>query len=163
MPRTTSSQLIISLPSDLTDDQKREVGERVIENIRDVTLEGKEPDTGADYPAYSESYKSSQAYKALKGGDTPNLRLFGTMMNSLSVLNTGPSSVTIGFQAEQALKSQGNSQRGGRIHLAVSDADLATFVDEVRGEGLSEEDSAASQLFESFLTAQLTNIFSSDA
>lgn len=144
--------------SDLTDSQKRQIGERVIENIRDRTLEGVDPDTGEAYPGYSESYKNSAAYKALKGGDTPNLRLFGTMMSNLQVLSTGPSSVTIGFTGEQAQKSMGNKERG-RPHLVVSDADLEFYTEEVRGEGLSEEAQEASNLFERFLSAQLTNLF----
>lgn len=159
MASTTEEKLTIALDDDLSADERREVGLRIIENILDRTEDGVRPDTGEAYPSYSDSYKNSSAYKAFKSSDTPNLRLFGNMMANLQVLSVGPSSVTIGFTGEQAQKSVWNSANNKRVHIAVSEADLAAFQSEVRSERQQEEDAEAASIFNTLIANQIIDLF----
>lgn len=94
---------------------KREFGNRVIDEIKDRTLKGRDKNERPFVP-YSKAYKDSLEFQVFGKSSRVNLKLSGEMQASINVLKTDSTSVTIGFlSAEQEQKATGHVMGSGPL------------------------------------------------
>jgi len=94
---------------------KREFGNRVIDEIKDRTLGGKDKNDNGFTP-YSKAYKQSLEFKVFGKGSKPNLKLTGQMQASINVVGTTSTTVSIGFiSKEQEDKATGHINGSGPL------------------------------------------------
>jgi hypothetical protein len=86
----------ISIPSGLTSSFKRELGERIIEEIRERTSRGIDQ-KGNRFKAYSPAYKDSLDFKNAGKSNTVNISATGDTMAELSVIDISDTYITIGY------------------------------------------------------------------
>lgn len=132
----------IELPEGLTPGERREVGERIVELIRERTAEGVGIRNGRRYafPGYSKSYIEREAFKAAgKSPNRVNLRLSEEMMAELRVLSHTPNSVLVGFDngTDANAKAEGNqigsyggspNPRKARAFLGITQSELRAIL-----------------------------------
>lgn len=103
---------------------KREFGNRIIDEIEDRTLQGKDK-RGASFKGragrYSKKYRESLKFKVFKGKQTkPNLKLTGSMLSSMYVERTTQTGVILSFNnQEDNDKAEGHVN--GANHLPIRD------------------------------------------
>lgn len=135
----------IELPEGLTPGERREVGERIVELIRERTAEGvgiRPSGRRYAFPGYSEAYiKSARFKEAGKSPNRVNLRLSEEMMAELRVLSHTPTSVLIGFDngTDANAKAEGNqlgsygrspNPRKARAFLGITASELRAILEE---------------------------------
>lgn len=134
----------IELPEGLTPGERAQIGERIVELIRERTAEGVGIRSGRRYsfPGYSKSYIESEAFKAAgKSPNRVNLRLSEEMLSELRVLSTTPTSVLVGFDngTDANAKAEGNqigsyggspNPRKARAFLGITQAELKSILGE---------------------------------
>jgi hypothetical protein len=134
------SRARIPIPEDLTPAEREELGERILDFIRDRTERGIGVKPRGDgwvnvtFPPYSDSYINSPAFKAAgKSANKVNLKLSGDMMAAMDLLSHSPGSILIGYKngTENNDKAEGNADRG-RDHLGISKSDLNMLINQVR-------------------------------
>jgi hypothetical protein len=125
----------IKLPSNLSDNAKRRVGEKVIDFIKNRTLENIDIN-GKRFANYSESYsKSPEFILAGKSKTDPNLRLSGVMMEELDILEVGNSHITIGYvegtdSNNKAVWAERSDNGPARTFLGILDNHLEPIIKE---------------------------------
>ncbi len=105
------------------DSIKREFGNRIIDEIKDRTLRGKDKRNrtfrgarGKPPGKYSDQYKNSLPYRVHAKRDKVNLKLTGQMQASISVVKTTPTGVRIGFVSNvQENKARKHVMGSGRL------------------------------------------------
>lgn len=100
----------IEIPSDLTPDARRELGDLIIEHIVDRTQRGLDKE-GKKFPAYSSSYVKSLDFKiAGKSRSKVDLQLSGDMLAAIQLLREKKGEIVVGFErgAEENDRAEGN-------------------------------------------------------
>lgn len=95
----------IDIPSGLNEDQRIELGRRIIEEVQTRTSKGIDK-TGKAFPAYSKEYKASVDFKNAGKSSKVNLESTGDMLAELEVLNVGATSILIGYETGDSLAGQ---------------------------------------------------------
>jgi len=148
-------------------DLKRQIGRKVIEEIKKRTQEKSVDRNGRPFPKYSESYKKSLAYQVYGKSSKVNLTLSGEMMASMVAKTDSPLTIDI-VMADQANNDKahgnitgsygrpsGNSAKA-RDFLGLPDEDLQKIVrEEVNRYSRSSTAFDLEALVESFATSQL--------
>ena len=73
----------------------RDVGELVIQRIRERTMRGQDTDGGA-FADYSDGYATAK--RRAVGTSRVNLTVSGEMLNAMTVIDATPTKVTVGFK-----------------------------------------------------------------
>lgn len=140
-------KVTIELPSWVNPDDVDEIGEAIVQFIRDRT------DTGVGVTARGKGWAAkdfpdyTQEYADRKGVNVSNvdLQLSDEMLDALGVLKTGKRAVTIGYEAGDDLNGrvEGNrigsygrapNPRKARDFLGITKADLELILDPYRPE-----------------------------
>jgi hypothetical protein len=101
----------ILLPKDYDDDDANTVAEELLSFIVERSKKGQGSD-GELFPAYSDSYKKSNAFKLGDKSSKINLTLSGEMLDSLQVLSARKGKIVIGFEKDD---ERNNSVAEGNI------------------------------------------------
>ena len=128
----------------LTQDQREEVADLIVERIVNRTVKEGRDRYGDKFPKYSDSYKESLDFKiAGKSKSKVDLQLSGDMLAALKVLDVTSRSVLIGYDkgAEENGRVEGNrlGSYGGkpnsdkaRDFLGLTDDELRKIVKYVK-------------------------------
>lgn len=73
----------------------RDVGELVVQRIRERTMRGQDADGGA-FAYYSDGYATAK--RRAVGTSRVNLTVSGEMLNAMTVIDATPTKVTVGFK-----------------------------------------------------------------
>ena len=73
----------------------RDVGELVVQRIRERTMRGQDADGGA-FADYSDGYATAK--RMAVGTSRVNLTVSGEMLNAMTVIDATPTKVTVGFK-----------------------------------------------------------------
>lgn len=87
----------ISIPSDLSENEKLALGEDVIEYMRKRTESGKD-NKGGSFPKYSKEYMKSLDFKIAGKSSKVNLMQTGDMLADIEVLDIKKNKLVIGFE-----------------------------------------------------------------
>lgn len=130
----------ISLPEGYTSEERRAIGEEIIQQIIDRSKEGKDRH-GDNFPAYSEGYMKSFDFKLAGKGKKPNLTLSGEMLSAITVLESNvDGQVTVGYRLADKFnndKAEGNikgsyggspDDKKARDFLGVTDKELTSIL-----------------------------------
>lgn len=150
-------KISIDIPSGYSPEERRAIGEEIIQQIIDRSQAGKDKN-GEDFPAYSESYMDSFDFKLAGKSKKPNLTLSGEMLNALTVLETMDGEITIGYRLADKFnndKAEGNikgtygskkaNPKKARDFLGIMDSELDTILTKypVRDSGMSSTELGA--------------------
>ena len=95
---TKHQKVTFTVPKDLDDDAREQLADDIIETIRRRTEKGVDK-SGRRFPAYSEGYVDSLDFKiAGKSKTRVDLTLSGDMLAALTVLDSRPGKIVIGFE-----------------------------------------------------------------
>lgn len=89
----------IDIPMDLDEDERAMVGTLIVERIIERTKSGVDKN-GNPFPDYTETYAEE------KGSDSVDLTATGDMLSELSVLESGPGWVRVGYPDDHPLAGQ---------------------------------------------------------
>lgn len=89
---------------------RQSIGQAIIDKIVERTAEQNVDKFGKTLGKYSPGYKKSLGFKVMKGGQgTVNLKASGDMLASITIVESTPHTITIGFDdAEQNAKAYGH-------------------------------------------------------
>ena len=138
----------IRLPSSLTLEQVRAVGERVVQQNRANAKSGLDG-SGKPLPTYSTAYKESLDFKNGGKSSKVTLTLSGDMLAELSLLDYGLGFILVGYATDndEAAKAHGNvtgeygqskSTGKNRPFIGVPSKQLERIIAEVRSQTVSE-------------------------
>ncbi len=124
-----------SVPLDLDQVDREEIGEMVVEFIGNRTRKGKDVNN-RNFAKYSESYQDSKDFSIANKSSTVNLTQTGDMLTDIEVLQTGITGfITIGFQPNTDENDRAAWQRNNtrpnfpkRDFLGISQKDLDKIV-----------------------------------
>lgn len=128
----------------LTQDQREEVADLIVERIVNRTVKEGRDRYGDKFPKYSDSYKESLDFKiAGKSKSKVDLQLSGDMLAALKVLDVTSRSVLIGYDkgAEENGRVEGNrlgsyggdpNPKKARDFLGLTDDELRKIVKYVK-------------------------------
>lgn len=106
--RTVSWIIPLTGLTNLTRSEKQAFGDAVIRRILERTARGIDVN-GNLFTGYTKEYKESLDFRIAKSSSRVNLELSGDMLTSLSVIDIGTSSITIGFDdPDEEAKAAGN-------------------------------------------------------
>ena len=128
----------IAIPDGLSERQRLQYGELVIDYIQERTAKG-EGENGSKLPGpYSKSYQESHEFEvAGKSPNKINMELTGEMVNNIDILSTAPGRLTYGFErgSDENAKADGNirgtygtstpDSKKARDFLTLGDSDKA--------------------------------------
>lgn len=130
----------IILPPEYDDEDAQTVADEVLAFIIARTKKGQGAD-GEMFPAYSQAYKTSNAFKvAGKSANKVNLTLSSEMLDSLEVLSAKKGKIVIGFEkgSEMNGRAEGNilgsygqpspNKAKARNFMELSDNELAKII-----------------------------------
>ena len=104
-------QLTVTIPKGYDSPTRRAIAQDIIDFIVRRTRQGKGKD-GQSFPGstYSKEYRESLEFRIAGKGSTVDLTLTGEMLNSIEIITTTATSITIGFRAgsEMNAKADGN-------------------------------------------------------
>lgn len=103
-------KVVFKVPSGLDDDARDQLADDIIETIRRRTEKGMDKN-GKRFPGYSDEYAASLDFKvAGKSKSKVDLTLSGDMLAALTVLDSRPGKITIGFESgtEENARADGN-------------------------------------------------------
>ena len=126
-------QTRLEIPSNLTDSQKAELGEMIVDEIRSRTQRGIDR-YGKQFKGYSEEYRDSLDFKNAGKSNKVNLTLTGDMLAELSVLDISDDYIMVGYENDDiGQQAEGNILREGkeREFIGLPDSVLALLIAEV--------------------------------
>lgn len=146
--KKSNIQQRIRLPSDLSVDQVRSLGNRILEQNRNNARNGIDG-SGRSMPGYSSSYKESLDFKNAGKTSKVTLTQTGDMLAELSVIDYGIGYVTIGYTLDnpEAAKAHGNvtgeygqqsSTGKDRPFIGIPPNQLERLIAEIRSETLDQ-------------------------
>lgn len=103
-------KITLSIPKGLGDDERAALADDIIESIRRRAEKGIDKN-GDRFPKYSKSYVDSLDFKiAGKSASRVDLTLSGDMLAALTLLDSRPGKLTIGFEkgSEENGRADGN-------------------------------------------------------
>lgn len=104
-------QKVIKIDKLYNEQERRAIGQEILDYIRKTAAKGISPQTGKPFKAYSDSYKKSLDYKNVKGrSEKVTLSLSGDMLAELDVIENKKGELTIGYETDNpaAEKAEGN-------------------------------------------------------
>ena len=122
---------------DLTEKQKLEIGEKIIEKIQEQAKDSRDKDgkrwTGRA-AKYSPKYKESLAFKAFGKTGKVNMTLSGDMLDLMKVVKKSKNTITIGWK-DEGLKLRAQNHINGntvpkRDFLGLPKKEVAKIVKE---------------------------------
>jgi hypothetical protein len=127
----------IELPEDfdLAKSEREEVAVRILEYIKERTLDGVGIKNGRrfNFPKYSDAYIKSAAFKeAGKSASEVNLKLSGEMLEEMRILSLRGNQILIGFEngTFSNEKADGNSKK--RPFLGINKSELQEILREFK-------------------------------
>ena len=160
-----------SVPLDLNQIDREEIGEMVVEFITNRTRNGKDKDN-RNFPKYSESYKSSKDFAIAGKSSTVNLTQTGDMLTDLEVLTTAITGfITIGYEAGTDENDRAAWQRNNlrpttpkRDFLGISQKDLDKIIRIYRAQNprTTEADRQTRTAANAILSSFFNNVFNGE-
>jgi phage gpG-like protein len=106
------TRILSNVPEDSKEDAALAIGQDLIDSIKDYLKDGESPVAGYKFKPLNKDYANEK-----KGGDrTPNLKLEGDLLNSLSAEYEGDTLV-IGVSSSQEGKADGHNNFSGDSNL----------------------------------------------
>ena len=127
----------VELPEDLdlARDEKEIIAEKILDYIRERTLSGVGIKGGRrfNFPAYSDSYINSAAFK--KAGKSPNeinLKLSGEMLEEMRILSARGNQILIGFENGTLSNDKADGNSKTRPFLCINKSELNEILKEFK-------------------------------
>lgn len=135
-------------------DLKEVIALAAIDKIVSRTLDGKDVN-GRAFKPYSESYKKSKVFRMMgkKPGEV-NLRLFGTMLGTIEVIDQAGSKITLGWMDSTENAKAFNHNTGDtlpkREFFGLNDSEVESLIEEFKD--LVEEETSPTKVSRKILS-----------
>ena len=138
----------LSIPRDLSSDDRVKLAELVINFIQDRTNKGKDINN-KPFQTYSQDYIESRDFKTAGKSRRVNLSQTGDTIASIELLSHGSGYITIGYDAgshenDKAVWLQRSDNGASRKFLGIDDVSLSKFVKQIQRENPTTKDNERS-------------------